>query len=324
MNRSPEAEAEYREALRILTRLVASCPTVPAYRRDLAITYMNLANRLKDPDQAETAYRKALAEQAKLAAEFAGTPDYRFGVAKVQMNLGHLLQQRHRTREAAAAHQEALTVLTQLVKDYPAVPGYSVELGGTCCNLGMVEKAAGTLQGAQRWYDKAIATLEAVRARDPRDATARRFLRNTHWGRADLYNRLGRFPEAVKDWERALALSPSAEQPTLRILRAVSLVRAGDRARATQAAEEWAVAKDVNAGPLYAAASIYALATAAQGPPEVAERYAVRAVELLRRAYDNGYKGKPGIKDDKNLDALRSRDDFRRLLAELNERTGGR
>jgi len=41
------------------------------------------------------------------------------------------------------------------------------------------------------------------------------------------YDRLQKFAEAVKDWDRAIELSPPAEQPTCRASRATSQIRAG-------------------------------------------------------------------------------------------------
>jgi hypothetical protein len=50
---------------------------------------------------------------------------------------------------------------------------------------------------------------------------------------------------------------------------------------------------------------------------ETARGYADRAVALLREAVAQGYRDAAALHKDARLDALRSRDDFRRLLAEL-------
>jgi hypothetical protein len=50
---------------------------------------------------------------------------------------------------------------------------------------------------------------------------------------------------------------------------------------------------------------------------ELAQSYADRAVEALRQAVARGYKDAAHLKKDPDLDPLRGRDDFRKLLAEV-------
>jgi hypothetical protein len=51
--------------------------------------------------------------------------------------------------------------------------------------------------------------------------------------------------------------------------------------------------------------------------PEVREKLAARAVELLRQAVGKGFKNTAHMKRDTDLDALRGREDFKKLLADL-------
>ena len=70
-------------------------------------------------------------------------------------------------------------------------------------------------------------------------------------------------------------------------------------------------------GAFYECGRIYALAAGAvQGDAALADRYAARAVALLRRAADAGYDDSPTLHKDPDLDALRGRDDFKTLLKE--------
>jgi hypothetical protein len=50
---------------------------------------------------------------------------------------------------------------------------------------------------------------------------------------------------------------------------------------------------------------------------ELARHYADRAVALLRQAVAKGYKDVAKVEKEQDLDALRSRDDFKKLLADL-------
>jgi hypothetical protein len=68
---------------------------------------------------------------------------------------------------------------------------------------------------------------------------------------------------------------------------------------------------------LYGCACVHALAAGAvKGDSGHAERYAARAVALLRQAEDAGYKDAEALRKDPDLNALRGRDDFKKLLKE--------
>jgi hypothetical protein len=157
--------------------------------------------------------------------------------------------------------------------------------------------------------------------RDPRDAAVRQRLRYTHRARAEVLDELKRPAEALPDWDRAVELSPPALRPL------TQLGRAGSRARAGKAAEAVADVEALTKGPktsgnmLYQAACVYSLAAAAVKEDRQRETYAGQAVALLRRARGAGYfKGRKTVeqvKQDPDLAALRPREDFRKLVAEL-------
>jgi hypothetical protein len=68
----------------------------------------------------------------------------------------------------------------------------------------------------------------------------------------------------------------------------------------------------------YDTACVYALsAAAAKHDAKLSNEYAARALELLREAVAQGYKDVAHIKKDKDLDPLRDRDDFKKLMAQL-------
>ncbi len=49
------------------------------------------------------------------------------------------------------------------------------------------------------------------------------------------------------------------------------------------------------------------------------DQYLARAIELLRQAIGKGYKDIEHLKKDDDLKALRERDDFKKLLTELEK-----
>ena len=65
-------------------------------------------------------------------------------------------------------------------------------------------------------------------------------------------------------------------------------------------------------------------AAAAKSDQLLCERYSKRAVELLRNAEGSGFKAGAHMKKDVDLEPLRSREDFKKLLADLEAKSARR
>lgn len=165
------------------------------------------------------------------------------------------------------------------------------------------------------WYDKAVSTLTPLYDRDRRQVLAKQFLRNSHGGRALAYDSSGRHAQAQADWDRAVDLSPADKKPGLRAGRAASRVQAGRVAEAVAEVAELAQSGNWDAGQWYDFACVCALASGKDAAQR--DEYAVRAVELLGRAVQAGYKNTAHMAQDADLDPLRGRADFRKLVADL-------
>src|SRR5262249_62313099 len=63
---------------------------------------------------------------------------------------------------------------------------------------------------------EAVGMLERVLADQPHHPKGRQFLRNASWERATALGALKRHAEAVKDWDRAVALDTGTARPLLR------------------------------------------------------------------------------------------------------------
>jgi hypothetical protein len=159
------------------------------------------------------------------------------------------------------------------------------------------------------------AALAPVHRAEPRDATAKQFLRASHGGRALAYDTLTKPAEAAKDWDRAIELSPPAEQLTVRASRATSRLQAGMVAEAVAEVAELTQSSNWNAGQWYDFACVYAVAGGKTADKK--QEYADRAMELLQRAAKSGFKNAAHMKKDTDLDPLRHREDFKKLLADL-------
>jgi tetratricopeptide (TPR) repeat protein len=319
-----KAEAAYRQALAIQQKLVAESPAVSQYRVDLAGSHNNLGVLLKDlgkRPEAEEAYRRALAIQEKLVAESPAVPKYRQELAISHSNLGKLLASLGKRPQAEEAYRQALAIQEKLVAEFPAVADYRIELGGNQCDFGSILGANKELERAIEWYGKAIATLDDALRQVRSDDRPRQYLRNAYWGRALAYYELMRHAEAAADWDKVAELSAEAERPQFRMNAAADHARAGQVDAAFLDAEE--LAKNANADTLYNAACVFALASAApQSTPlsqATREKYAQRAVALLQQAVAKGWKNIEHMKKDDDLKSLRDREDFKKLLGELEK-----
>jgi tetratricopeptide (TPR) repeat protein len=302
---------------------------VPDYRRDLAMGHHNLGSLLQELGQrpaAEQSYRRALDLRQKLATGFPAVPAYRRELATSHHHLGNLLVELGQQPAAEQAYRRALELLEKLAADFPAVPDYRRELAGSSVSIGNLLRDQGQAQASLPWYAKAIALLEPLTRQQPRLVTERLFLYYAHYGRAEALDKLGRHADAVTDWERTLVLNaePAREQD-MRLGRAQSLARAGEHARAFAEANTLATAQNLDSDTFYNLACVCAVASAVvknvdtpgADATRAAQTYPARAVELLRQAVAKGYKDSAHMKKDKDLDALRDNEDFKRLVTEL-------
>jgi hypothetical protein len=88
--------------------------------------------------------------------------------------------------------------------------------------------------------------------------------------------------------------------------------------------------EDFTSGNFYNVACVFSRASAAAehdtklstaDRARLKARYADRAMEYLRRAVAEGWRNTSVAKKDADLDPLRARIDFQKLLAELEEKT---
>ncbi len=182
---------------------------------------------------------------------------------------------------------------------------------GSVCILGQFYEMAGRPADA-------VATL-SIRLQNP-NPNPKNWIaqRLAHESRAKAYEALGKYPEAIADWDATVDLTPVGDKPVYRAFRASARIRAGQVEAALKEAEEFATAGgNFPKQNLYNAACVYARAAAIGGEP--AERYSKRALELLRGAVAAGERDLDQYVDDEDLAALRGRTDFRVLLAGMAE-----
>jgi serine/threonine-protein kinase len=320
LGKQPEAEKEYQAAIAEQERLTAEHPQVPMYHVELAKSHNNLGGLLGDMGkwiESQKEFNAALVEQEKLTAQHPLMPEYRRDLAMSHNNFGILLTNLGKWPEAERQFEAALTQRGLLVTEHPQMPAYAVDLGISYCDFGTLLRERGQPAAALDWYGKAIATLKHALTKLGADVAGRRYLRNSHWGRAQALAMLDRYTEAIRDWDSSITLDDGSGGSEIRAARAKTLMKAGEIARANADAEELLEAGSLNGDTLYDISCLFSLTSAKTKEPAEAERYAGRAMTVLRQAIGKGYGDIEHMKKDKDLDALRERSNFKKLLAEL-------
>lgn len=324
-----DARKEHEMARDLKKKLADAFPAVLEYQVDLANTHTNLGLLLSTMGKGKAALKELEAARdiyKKLPNAFLAAPQYQAQLATMHNNLGFVLDGLGKYVEARQELEITLALRRKLINTFPAVSRYQVQLCGTYCNFGNLIRHEGKPADSLHWLDLAIRTLTPVHEKEPRDAWAKKFLRNSHENRALAYDELKKHTEAVKDWDRAVELSPKAEQPFYRLNRANSRLQAGQVVEAVAEVAELTKqpGADTPNAPKWTADEWYNFtcfyAVASGKVADKKKEYADRAMELLQEAVKAGFKDAAHMAKDTDLDPLRGREDFKKLLAELESR----
>jgi tetratricopeptide (TPR) repeat protein len=234
-----------------------------------------------------------------------------------------------RWEEADAELHKALEIRRDAVKQSPKRYDLQIDLQVTHISIGHLTRDRGQPQQALDWYAKAVDALEPILKKESRYVPVREPLRDARWGRALALDRLGRYDDAVRDWEQAVNLDDRRQRAVLQLGRAISQAHLkGNHPEALTEAD--ALAKNADGPTLAGLARLCARASvplvggqkpAAATP--VQEEYAARAVQLLRQAASKGFCDTLYLQQGTDLAPLRHRKDFQTLLADAQVTTDG-
>jgi tetratricopeptide (TPR) repeat protein len=296
----PEAEASFRDAV-AAQRLAAEIPDRPEFRLELASYQFHLGNLLRDRGrlkEAEEVYREALPLEKQLVADFPNRRDFLQELADGHNNVGHLLlQDAERRQEAEAAYREALAIKKQLVAEFPNIPEYRNDLAGTLFNLAQAASKGRDFAAARQLLDEAIGDHQEALQANPRNPDYRQYYRNSLAALTQCCAAQG---------DRLAALSAATKQRD---------------AGWDPAADAYAAARLlVSCVPLVGNDSAL---DAAKRQGEL-DFYANQAIAMLRDAVAKGYRDAAHMKSDENLAPLRERDDFKKMVTDLEVPQAGR
>jgi len=293
---------ETLEALQHISAAAALRPDSPLFHLQLGACY----GALRATDRAVDCFRKALALR----------PDYAIAYGYI----GNALYDKKEFDQSLAAYRDAVRVNPKSIA-WRSVLAMRLE------GLGRSKEAAAVYQ---EMLPLATEQLEKSRKRLGRDHLGTRQL--LYYVVVPLV-KLGRIEEAMPSLEDFIRHGGAFGRPE-GVQESVAAALAYFRARhdamsCRRLAERWEQANTTNGGWLYDAACWRAITAATikeSGAPDAAKQAvaeADRAVDWLRKAIANGYKDVANMKKDSDLDSLRGREDFKKLLTDLEAREQG-
>jgi tetratricopeptide (TPR) repeat protein/tRNA A-37 threonylcarbamoyl transferase component Bud32 len=289
------AAESFRRAIVIYTELSLARPEVPAYLHSLATTYTNLGAVQDEPvhrREAAESYHRASLIGLELVASRPDDPECLDVLARSYRRLGVVQKQLGQPSDAEVSARKAVTIATTLADAHPDATDYASLLGNTFDDLGAALAAQGKHVEAERAYRLAIGRQRIALEQSPPDVTEFRQCLSSHYaGFARVMRAQGQADEAVQAarQRRKLWENPSGEPN--------------------------------NPNELYMAACDLAVCVPMARDEARQQALASEAIATLRAAVAAGWCNAAQTGRDPDLIPLRHRDDFRRILDEMFDRS---
>lgn len=335
-----EAEASARRALATQKRLADAFPTKPAFRRQLAMSHHHLCSVLflmGRFEESEAALKETIAIQSRLAADFPTQPELREELGTSHNSMGVMLRERGRLVEGEKAFREAIAILDRLADEFPDRSVYRRLSTLTAFNLSLLLKAVGRWDEARELMAGAVAVRRKLADDFPIQPELKNEAAVALAALVDLCNERRDFRaakshlEKSKTWLEAAAAEPKHSEFLAAyrdVLSAAAVTAAGllEQSAAMDSAKR--IYDLQSAPPTDAFIAATALArcvavVAADGKLDDARRkaaekiYGDEGMKMLREAVKRGFSDVKRLKEDANLVPLRQREDFKKLVAEL-------
>jgi tetratricopeptide (TPR) repeat protein/tRNA A-37 threonylcarbamoyl transferase component Bud32 len=335
------AEPDLRRAVEVSIELTRQYPDMPNHWRTLAVNRANLAGLLHSIGRAvdaEPEYDRALAIIDNLVTRFPDFLDYRLLQTLYRSKCAFLLRVTGKFPESDIAYGRAITEVETLVRDFPGLPEPRASLASVYRQAAEVRGLLKPPQDPNPYFDRAI--REAEDLANEYDIPAYHMAAASSLAEQARYALNHGSPDRVRTLlersnrhlEPVLRAIPDDNESRYNRLRNFGLLaqlraKAGDLAGADAMAREVETVANKAIEHYNAACSLSLAATAVQeSATPLAERdllaisFANRAIAQLRKSIVAGYRNASLIKIDPDLNAIRRRDDFQKLLAELETR----
>ena len=300
----------FREAAQIQAELVQTFPAVAVFKKELVRSRLGLGRALmrlaKDGAEAELLEAQAMGDE--LVASYRNRPEFKKELASVFDQLGAFYRKAD-AQKAREMYRRGLELRGELSVEFPANPQYAFQATAAEINF------ANFLRLSQD-YPAAIGRYESVQNKLSEGNPNPKLIRAVTFGLGDALVKSGEYARALPCWEQLVKNEKDPAWHAFELQRAICLVRTGAISEGVEAAEA-ILNKKQDGVILYDVACCYSVAVTMSESGANRERYGKRAVELLGLAgekefFDDAMRKHAAT--DGDLDALRSRTDFKQLV----------
>jgi tetratricopeptide (TPR) repeat protein len=292
---------------------------------------------LEQPDEAIESYNKSIVIGERLIRDHPERPDFANNLAGSYYNLANIHKNIERLDEAIELYNKAIHIQKQLVKDLPEVSDYTYDLVASNIQCGIIQQSRRHYSAAISHFELAHPILESLKKKSKLSRAL------TGWEQK-IVQRIAfcrAANRALGDLPFVLA-QPPAEAGKLLFVRGQAQLDENNHAAAVESAEKLSELKPTDEqsaalqNNVYNAACLLSLSSAVAARDEdltqgeratVIEKYALRAVALLRESQTLGYFKEAThvahMKKDTDLDALHERDDFKQFVQKLETSATG-
>jgi serine/threonine protein kinase/tetratricopeptide (TPR) repeat protein len=344
-----EAARDFQQAVAMYEALARDHPDEPRYPYKLAMALNDLGNqqaRLGTLTEARRTADRSLEIRRRVAREHPTVLDYQKELAIGLTVCGSRSQTAGRMAEAMPFYLEARDLYERLIRDYPDVADYRYRLSGVLRSIGTVQETIGRTEQALQAIGKASDLLEGVVREHPEVLAFQFTLANTLRWNGQIYHRRTESPaeaipyyrRAIEHYERLVRQNPEVKTYPLQLAYsfcylAQVLRKTGQGPKALELSRKAMalferIDKEEGLAGLYDRACIRSLSSelvkwggADSAADDRSRRLADRAMDALRQAVAGGYSDLVWIEKDTDLDPLRARDDFKKLIAELEKKS---
>jgi tetratricopeptide (TPR) repeat protein len=337
-----EALQGYTEAVAVQKALIASSPRSGPFRELLVRLLLDQSSALTGsgrPDEAERTLLEARARIDALRTEHPAIAVYQELGASVYTTLAHTIRRDPaRASEARETLKSAIAIQEKLVARSPTIPGYLSKLAAMSDSLANLLRSQNAYDEAESLYRKELTYHDRLATEHPRVLAYRYGHGQVLHNLADLLRERGRGDEGLPHEreavrELATVYESNVRDPHYRMaisyaywtLCSILLDRKDHRAAAQAVSEYLRIEPNgfeessEATGFLCRCAQLCRQDSSlpAKERETLAHRYADQAIDALRIAVRNGFRDVKLVETAETYEPIRSRDDFRRIVREV-------
>jgi tetratricopeptide (TPR) repeat protein len=297
LGKTDAALSAYDRAQALQERLVREHSDNPFIALELASTLGNVAiinkERHKLPE-ARLGYERAIEILQKLVTAHPENAQFRNYLLRARSNLASALEAMGKPADALKVLSATREACEQMIREHPGVLLYQLDLAGASLSIGTALRRQGKFDEALAVVQKALDNLQNLLKQTPNEPQVLRELLSGLTAQADLELDRKHPAAAVKSLQAAVKMFESVASPSPTQIYNLACCQAR----------------------LVAAGSVEGSGMKADEVRATADK----AMATLNRAVSAGYRDAANMRTDADVEAIRKRPDFQKLLKELEKK----